>query len=37
MYYKEALDANRSILGNAHSDTLASISNMGNVLKAQGI
>ena len=36
VYYKEALDANRSILGNAHPSTLVSISNMGNVLKAQG-
>ena len=36
VYYKDALDARRSILGNTHPSTLASISNMGNVLKAQG-
>ena len=36
VYYKEALDASRSILGTTHPDTLVSISNMGNVLKAQG-
>ena len=36
VHYKEALDARRSILGNTHPSTLASISNMGNVLKAQG-
>ena len=36
MYYKEALDASRSILGNTHPDTLVSISTMGIVLKAQG-
>ena len=36
VHYKEALDANRSILGNAHPSTLVSINNMGNVLKAQG-
>ena len=36
VYYKEALDARRSILGNTHPSTLVSISNMGNVLKAQG-
>ena len=35
-YFREALDANRSILGNTHPSTLASINNMGNVLKAQG-
>ena len=36
VYYKEALHASRSILGTTHPDTLVSISNMGNVLKAQG-
>ena len=36
MYYKEALDASRSVLGNTHPDTLISISDMGNILKAQG-
>ena len=36
VYYKDALDARRSILGNTHPSTLVSISNMGNVLKAQG-
>ena len=36
MYYKEALDARRSTLGNTHPDTLVSISNMGNILQAQG-
>ena len=36
MYYKEALDVRRSILGNIHPDTLVSISTMGNVLEAQG-
>ena len=32
VYYKEALDASRSILGNTHPSTLACISNMGNIL-----
>ena len=36
LYYKEALDARRSILGNTHPDTLISISNMGNILQFQG-
>ena len=36
VYYEEALNASRSILGNTHPSTLASISNIGNVLKAQG-
>ena len=36
VYYKEDLDASRSILGNTHPDTLVSISNMGDVLQAQG-
>ena len=36
VYYKETLDARRSILGNTHPDTLVSISNMGNVLYSQG-
>ena len=36
VYYKDALDARRSILGNTHPSTLVSISNMGNILKAQG-
>ena len=36
VYYKEALDASRSILGNTHPSTLACIGNMGNVLEAQG-
>ena len=36
VYYQEALDARRSILGNTHPDTLVSINEMGNVLKAQG-
>ena len=35
-YYQEALDAHRSILGNTHPSTLVSISDIGNVLKAQG-
>ena len=36
MYYQESLDASRSILGNTHPDTLASIGNMGVVLHSQG-
>ena len=36
VYFQEALDASRSFLGNTHLSTLASISNMGNVFKAQG-
>ena len=36
VFYIEALDARRSLLGNTHPSTLISISNMGNVLKAQG-
>ena len=36
VYYKEALDARRSILGNTHPSTLVSVSNMGSVLQAQG-
>ena len=36
VYYKEALDASRSILGNSHPDTLVSINNMGYLLKSQG-
>ena len=36
VYYKEALDASRSILGNAHPTTLLYINNMGDVLEAQG-
>ena len=36
VYYKEALDASRSILGNTNPDTLESINNMGSVLHAQG-
>ena len=36
VYYKEALDANRSILGDTHPSTLASINNVGNVLYSQG-
>ena len=36
MYYKEDLDASRSILGNSDPSTLVSISNMGNVLYSQG-
>ena len=36
VYYREALDASRSILGNTHSDTLVYTSYMGNVLRAQG-
>ena len=36
VYYKEALDACRSILGNTHPSTLISINNMSNVLYAQG-
>ena len=36
VYYKEALDASRSILGNTHPSTLASISNIGNILYSQG-
>ena len=36
IYYKEDLEASRSVLGNTHPDTLVSISNMGNVLRDQG-
>ena len=36
MYYQEALDASRSILGNTHPDTLVYISNMGAVIFSQG-
>ena len=36
VYYKEALDASRSLLGNTHPDTLVSIGNMGVVLHSQG-
>ena len=36
MYYKEALDARRSMLGDTHPSTLASINNMGNILYSQG-
>ena len=36
VYYKEDLDASRSISGNTHPDTLISISNMGNILQFQG-
>ena len=36
VYYKEALDARRSILGNTHPSTLVSVSNTGRVLQAQG-
>ena len=36
MYYEKALDASRSILGNIHPETLASINNMGNILQTQG-
>ena len=36
LYYKEALDARRSILGNTHPDTLASISDMGVIFHSQG-
>ena len=36
VYFKEALGASRSILGNTHPDTLVYINNVGNVLKAQG-
>ena len=36
VYYKEALDACRYLLGNTHPDTLVSISSVGNVLNAQG-
>ena len=34
--YREALDVRRSVLGNTHPDTLASINSMGNVRRAQG-
>ena len=36
MYYKEVIDASRSLLGNTHPDTLVYISNMGEVLYIQG-
>ena len=36
VYQKEAIDGMRSILGNTHPDTLASISNMGGILSEQG-
>ena len=36
VYYKEALDTSRSILGNTHPDTLVYTSYIGNVLYAQG-
>ena len=36
VYYKEALDASRSILGNSHPDTVAYIGNVGNILCTQG-
>ena len=36
VYYKESLDVLRYILGNTHPSTLVSISDIGNVLKAQG-
>ena len=36
VYYQEALDASRFILGNTHPHTLACISNMGAVIFSQG-
>ena len=36
VYYQEALDVRRLILGNTHPSTLISISKMGSVLQAQG-
>ena len=36
LYYKEALDTSRSMLGNNHEDTLVYLGNMADVLKAQG-
>ena len=36
MYYKEALDVRRSILGYTHPHTLVSLGGMGNLLQAQG-
>ena len=36
VYYKESLDVRRSILGNTHPDTVASIGNMGKVFQALG-
>jgi len=35
-FYKEALDGNRSVLGNSHPDTLVTINNMGVILNNQG-
>ena len=34
--YEEVLAASRSVLGNTHPHTLVYVSNMGDVLKAQG-
>ena len=36
VYYQEAFDASRSILGITHPQTLVYISNLGSVLEAQG-
>ena len=36
IYYKEALEASRSVLGNTHPSTLVSISNMGDILSNLG-
>ena len=36
VYYEEALDASRSVLGNTHPDTLVYIGNMAHVLYTQG-
>ena len=36
IYYQEALNGSRSVLGNTHPDTIVSITNMGRALQAQG-
>ena len=36
LYYREALEGRRSVLGAEHRDTLTSISSLGNILQAQG-
>jgi len=36
VYYTEALEGRRRVLGDEHPDTLLSICNMGNLLYMQG-
>ena len=36
VYYQEALDGNRSTLGNTHPHTLSYITLIGSILQAQG-